>query len=425
VLRDDQRVVVSGLGIVAPGATGVSAFRELLMSGTSAVQRDVRLAELGFNCRVSGQCQLSPQVLSRALSELEQRRIPSLGLRFARVAGHEALVSSGLKLDLAQPDPRRSVVFGGAIPGIDVMRDAFALTDAGRAKKLGSAAVEMQMPSTAAAHLAAKLSAGGQVTCNSAACATGTEALSLGLERIRHDQADVVLVGSTEAESPHLWAGFDALRVLTSTHNNEPTRASRPLSKSASGFVPAAGAGALVLERMSHAQARGAHIWCEILGAKSNCGAQLQGGSMTAQNSAAALRCIELSCADADVEPRDVDAISGHLTATQADAREVTYWADALGRRGRAFPLLNAPKSIWGHALTASGSLELVACVLQLCEGFLHASLNCPDLHPGVSDVIDPSCIVRELVRPERLRILAKASFGFGDLNACAILRKL
>lgn len=425
MLNPEHRVVVTGIGVVAPGATGVAALRELLWSGRSAVQADPRLSELNFNCRVSGQCALSPVELKAALSELEQRRIQSRGLQFARVAGNEALVSSGLPLDLSKPDPRRSVVFGGAIPGIDVMRDAFALTDAGRSKKLGSTAVEVQMPSTAAAHLAGKFRAGGQVTCNSAACATGTEALFIGVERIRNGRADAVLVGSTEAESPHLWAGFDALRVLCSGHNGDPTRASRPLSRSADGFVPAAGAGALVIERMSLALARGANVWCEVLGVAANCGAQMEGGSMTAQNPSAARKCIEQACADGHVSPEQIDAISGHLTATHADAKEVGYWADALDRRGSQFPWLNAPKSIWGHALTASGALELVACAVQLQAGFLHASLNCEDLHPDVAALIDPTRVVRQRLHPDRLGMLAKASFGFGDVNACAILQRV
>src|SRR5690606_30505695 len=145
---------------------------------------DPRLENLNFNCRVSGQCELDVKTLSNALCALEQRRLTSTGIRFALIAGHEALVSSGLQCATDGADPRRSVVFGGSVPSIDVLRDAFALTDAWNANRLGSTAVELQMPCTPAAHLAARLGAGGQVTCNSAACATGTEALLSGYERI-------------------------------------------------------------------------------------------------------------------------------------------------------------------------------------------------------------------------------------------------
>lgn len=416
-----ERVVITGVGVVAPGATGVLAFEKLLRAGRSSVRRDPRLEQLNFNCHVSGPCVLDATDVSRALTELQQRRLTSSGIRFALLAGQEALTSSGLRLDLGSPHPRRSVVFGGAIPSLDVMRDAFALTDAGKAKKLGSSAIELQMPSTPAAHLAARLQAAGQVTCNSAACATGTEALFMGYQRIQRGDSDVVLVGSTEAESPHLWAGFDALRVLSYKYNAEPERASRPLSASAAGLVPAGGAGALVLERMTDAVKRGAPILCEVLGAAANSGAQAQGGSMTAQNPFATRQCVEAALEHAGIQPSDIDAVSGHLTATQADPAEVACWSDVLQRRGQAFPWLNAPKSIWGHALTASGAIELVACVIQLQRGFLHASLNCEDVHPSIADLIDPRRIVREPTLVP-LRMMAKASFGFGDVNACVLL---
>lgn len=422
MLKLSERVVVTGVGVVAPGATGLAAFERLLKAGRSVVRYDSRLERLNFNCHVSGQCLLDTPTLSGVLSELEQRRLTSTGVRFALVAGHEALAMSGLTRALDVPDVRRSVVFGGAVPGIDMLRDAFALTDAGRVKKLGSTAVELQMPSTPAAHLAARLGAGGQVTCNSAACATGTEALLLGYERIKRGDADVVLVGSTEAESPHLWSGFDALRVLSHKYNDAPERASRPLSASASGLVPAGGAGALVLERMSEALERDVPILAEVLGGHANCGAQLQGGSMTAQNPTAMRRCVHEALVGSGIDPNQLDAISGHLTATQADPFEIAAWADALQRRGEAFPWLNAPKSLWGHALTASGAIELVACVIQLRGGFLHASPNCEDVHPAVADLVDARRIIRETYEPRRLQTMAKANFGFGDVNACVLL---
>lgn len=424
MLTNRDRVAITGLGVVTPGATGLPAFEALLRAGRSSVAFDPRLEALQFSCRVSGQCHLTSDDLARALTPLEQRRLTSSGLRFALLAGEEALQMSGLPRGLTEPDVRRSVVFGGSIPSMDVLRDAFALTDAGKVRKLGSSTVELQMPSTPAAHLAARFGAGGAVTSNAAACATGTEALILGYQRILRDEADVVLVGSTEAESPHLWAGFDALRVLSHKYNTDPERASRPLSASANGFVPAGGAAALVLERWSSAVARGAPIWCEVLGGTVNCGAQLQGGSLTAQNPNAARRCVRDALLHAGVQPSDVDAISGHLTATAADPAEVACWSDVLERRGDTFPLLNAPKSLWGHALSASGAIEVVACAVQLRQGFLHASLNCEDLHPAVLDRVNPANVVRHPTVPARLRVIAKSSFGFGDVNACALLRQ-
>ncbi len=419
---DDDKVVVTGVGVVAPGASDLSSFRVMLREGRSGITADAELAGLGFSCRVSGRSHLHSEQLEQELSPLERRRLTAAGMRFALVAGREAVRCSGLSVGLAQPDVRRSVVFGAGVPGIDVLSTAFQHVDAGRCKRLGSATIEMQMPSSPASLLAAHLGAGGQVTSNAAACATGVEALITGWQRIRAGQADVVLVGSTETEGAHLWGAFESLRVLSSSFNHAPAHASRPLSATAAGFVPASGAAALVLERKSHALARGAVIWCEVLGGAANCGAQTQGGSMTAQNPAAVRDCLRAALHAAGREPTDVDAISGHLTATGADSAEIGNWARALDRRGSSFPWLNAPKSLWGHALSASGAIELVACALQLAEGFMHPSLNAEDLHPAVSDIVDPGRVVRQAFHPTRLDVMAKASFGFGDVNACAIL---
>jgi 3-oxoacyl-(acyl-carrier-protein) synthase len=281
----------------------------------------------------------------------------------------------------------------------------------------------MQMPSSATAILAARLGAGGQATSVASACASGAEAVFTGLDRIRRGLCDVVLVGSTEAEGPHIWGAFDSLRVLTRASNDNPEAASRPMSARASGFVPASGAGALLLESKEHAERRGAKIYCELLGGHVNCGARRNGGTMTAPNQLAMRLCVREALRHARITPAQVDLISGHLTATAGDPNEINAWSDALERKGRNFPLINAPKSLFGHALSGSGSIELVACALQLDDGFVHPSINCEDLHPQILETIAPECVVREL-RSTRTTTIAKASFGFGDVNACVVLHK-
>src|SRR5262249_44703880 len=154
----------------------------------------------------------------------------------------------------------------------------------------------------------------------------------MGLERIRSGQADRMVCGGSEGVSPHIWSGFDAMRVLTRASNEAPERASRPMSASAAGFVPAAGAGVLVLESLESALARGARIRAEVLGGAVNCGGHRGGGSMTAPNPAGVRRCVRAALHDAAVAPVDVDAVNGHLTATVADAAEVQAWALALER---------------------------------------------------------------------------------------------
>jgi len=194
------------------------------------------------------------------------------------------------------------------------------------------------------------------------------------------------------------------------------------MSASAGGFVPAAGAGVLHLESLESAERRGARIHAEVLGGALNCGGQRQGGSMTAPNREGVRRCVRAALADAGVAPREVDAISGHLTATGADPNEVEAWAAALEAGPAELPPITATKSMIGHALGAAGAIESVACVLMLRGGYLHASRNCEDVHPRVEPFA--ASIPHETRPMPGLTTLAKASFGFGDVNACIVFRR-
>src|SRR5262249_1838534 len=159
---------------------------------------------------------------------------------------------------------------------------------------------------------------------------------------------------------------------------------------------------------------RGARIYAEVLSAEVNCGGHRMGGSMTAPNSTSVVRCVRSAIESAGISADEVDAINGHLTATMADPIEVRNWSNALNRGPESFPPISSTKSIIGHCLGAAGGIELVASVVQLHKGFVHGSLNCEDLHTD----IEP--FARSIVHTTRnvpLKILAKASFGFGDVN--------
>jgi len=296
------------------------------------------------------------------------------------------------------------------------------LTDAGKLRRLGSTAVEQVMASGISARISGQLALGNQVTTNSSACSTGTEAIAMGAERIRAGLATRMLCGGAEAASHYIWAGFDAMRVLCRDFNDEPQAASRPMSASAGGFVPGSGAGVVMLESLESARERGARIRAELLGAAVNCGGHRTGGSMTAPNPEGVVRCVQGAIADAGVQPAEVDLISGHLTATGADPKEIASWTKALGREPADFPTVLSTKSLVGHALGAAGALESVACVLMLEGGYAHPSINCEDLHPEIA-AYDPS-VPHRLREMPGLRTVVKAGFGFGDVNACLVLRR-
>ena len=313
-------------------------------------------------------------------------------------------------------------IIGTGIGGVDTVGDfVVPRVNEGKVRRLGSSVVEQTMASSVSAIIGGLLALGGQVTTNSSACTTGTEAIVDAFHKIRDGRAVRVLAGGAEGSSHYIWAGFDAMRVLARQSNDRPEAASRPMSATAAGFVPSSGAGLLMVESLSSAQARGARVHAEILGGHVNCGGQRGGGSMTAPNPEGARRCVLAALAEAGIGPDAVDAINGHLTATMADTLEIGTWQRALGRRPERFPWINSTKSLVGHGLGAAGGIEAVACVLQLSRGFIHGSINCEDLHPDLEPIAASIPHATIEVSP---KVLAKASFGFGDVNGCLILKR-
>lgn len=419
------RVVVTGTGVVAPNAVGVAAFEKALREGQSGLRAIEGLDARGFACQVAGVPQ-GVDALAEATFASDLLLAMNASHRYAALAALEAWTDAGLPRPDASDDRvdwDSGAILGTGIGGMDTIATRVVpLTNAGKLRRLGSTAVEQSMASGISARVGGLLGLGNQVTTNSSACATGTEAILEGVQRIRNGLAQRMLCGGVEGESLYSWAGFDAMRVTARGWNAEPERASRPLSASACGFVPAAGAGVLLLESLDSARMRGATIHAEVLGGAVNCGGQRGGGSMTAPNPEGVARCIRAAFDDAGIAPGDVDAINGHLTATAADPREVRAWAAALGCAPALLPPLTATKSLVGHALGAAGGIEAVACVLMLERGFLHASRNCEDLHPELEAFA--GSIVREARDLPGLRTLAKASFGFGDVNACLVFQQ-
>jgi 3-oxoacyl-(acyl-carrier-protein) synthase len=230
--------------------------------------------------------------------------------------------------------------------------------DSGKVRRMGSTMVEQTMASSISAKLSGLLALGNQVSSNSSACSTGTEAIHDGYLRIKNGLAEKMLTGGSETSSPYVWGGFDAMRVLNDGHNETPTKASRPMSQSAGGFIPGSGCGILLLESLESAKERGARIYAEILSAYVNCGGHRNGGSMTAPNRDSVQRCIRTAIKMAGIKAGDVDLINGHLTATMADPIEVRNWSEALERGPDTFPMINSTKSIIGHCLGAAGSVE-------------------------------------------------------------------
>ena len=419
-----RRVVVTGLGVIAPNGHGLKQFENALKLGQSGIRKIEALEQANFRCQVGGVPQSVDALLHSYFSD-EDLLAMNEAMIYAAIAAIDAWRDAGLEVparDCDQVHWETGCVLGSGLSGMDTVGNILVpKINAGKVRRMGSTLVEQTMSSCVSAKLSGLLALGNQVTSNSSACNTGTEAIHDAYLRIGLGLADRMLAGGTESSSLYIWGGFDAMRVLNDQMNESPDKASRPMSASAGGFIPGAGSGVLVLEDLECAQARGARIYAEILSAAVNCGGQRQGGSMTAPNSNSVQKCIRQAVEMAGIKPGQIDAINGHLTATMGDVFEVNNWAIALERKADKLPLINSTKSMIGHCLGAAGSIEAVASILQLQGGFVHASINCEDLHPELA-AFEPS-IVRK-TRSADLNIIAKSSFGFGDVNGCLIFKK-
>lgn len=421
----NNRVVITGMGVVAPNGVGIAGFTQAIKNGFSGIRFFPQLKELNFSCCIGGIPTVPDELKAQYLSPLQLKNLNSPGILYGCIAGIDAWKAAGLPVtENGDADWDSGTVFGTGSSSVEKLRESFYKVDAGQVKTLGSSTVPQTMASGISAYLGGILGLGNLVTTNSSACCTGTEAILMGFERIQSGKAKRMLVGGCADAGPYIWGGFDAMKVMTYKHNDTPEKASRPMSATASGFVPGSGAGALLLESLESATARKATIYAEVLGGAMNAGGQRGGGTMTAASQEGVQRCIKDAVANAGIQPDAIDLINGHLTATAKDAAEINNWSIALNRKGKAFPYIHALKGMTGHCLGAAGAIESIAAVLGLQEGFIFPSINCEDIHPDIASRIDTEKIVRKLVETNKLQVVAKASFGFGDINCCIIFKK-
>ncbi|MEZ4801462.1 MAG: beta-ketoacyl-[acyl-carrier-protein] synthase family protein [Gelidibacter sp.] len=418
-----KRVVITGMGIVSPNGVGLEAFTDAIKSGTSGITFQQDLMDANFSCCIGGIPQISEDKKLEYLTPLQLKGFNSSGILYGCIAGIDAWKDAGFEVSNdSKVDYDSGTIFGTGTSGVEKFRESIYKVDSGDIRRLGSTVIVQTMASGISAYLGGILGLGNQVTTNSSACTTGTESIILGYERIVSGKAKRMLVGSCSDSGLYVWGGFDAMKVITFKHNDSPEQGSRPMSASASGFVPGSGAGAMVLETLESALERKATIYAEVLGGHINSGGQRNGGTLTAPNAEAVKRCIREAIQNSGIDAQDIDTINGHLTATSKDSLEIENWAEALGRKGSDFPYINSLKSMVGHGLAASGSIESVATILQLKEQFLFPNINCEDVHPDILELIDEGKILKKLTY-RKMKIAAKASFGFGDVNACVIFK--
>ena len=429
-----KRIVVTGVGAVAPNGLGMKDYGAALRAGKSGISFHQELADLKFASQIGGKPPVGPDEAEALIPGADLAKLNE-AMVYSTMAAVEAARMSGVAVDLKKGyaetpvDWETGAIIGCGIGGMDTMFEELGPVMAEAAEQepgmgcrpMGTDIVPKIMESSVSVSVGKFLGLGGQTTTNSSACNTGTEAIFEAFKHMQLGYAESMYAGGAEGTHYGTWSGFDAMRdVLCSKFNEMPEKGCQPMGAGACGFVPAGGAGILRLETLEHAQKRGAKILVELVAAYCNSGGQRDGGTMTFPNPDGVARCIRQVLKDSGVDPKRLSLINGHLTSTGADPREVASWIKALELPLDKFPLIQSTKSMIGHTLGAAGALESAAVVDQLVHGYVHPSINSEDVHPliPVGNSIPHAMVKKEL------EYVIKASFGFGDVNGCLLFKR-
>ena len=408
-----KRVVITGIGCISPLGLNVQETWSALLEGRSGAgpitHFDASQHKTRFAAEVKG---FDPVAL---FGQREARKMDRF-TQFAVAAAQEAIDGAGLTINENNRD-RIGVLIGTGIGGINTILEAYDTMKTRGVDRVSPFLVPMMISDSAAGVLAIRTGARGPNMALATACATGTNALGEAAEMIRRGAADIMLVGSSEAAIASLaMAGLNVMTAL-STRNDEPQRASRPFDKDRDGFLMGEGAGMLVLESLESAQARGARALCEFVGYGASDDAYHI--SAPAENGAGAAISMQLALEDAGLAPEDIGYINAHGTSTQLnDKSETAAIKKVFGEQAYSVPI-SSTKSMTGHLLGASGSLEAVICTKVLNEGMIPPTIN--------YETPDPACdldYVPNKPRAAQPKYVMSNSFGFGGHNATLIVSR-
>jgi 3-oxoacyl-[acyl-carrier-protein] synthase II len=408
-VRQDRRVVVTGIGVVTPFGDDLRVFWSSLLAGRSCIGKLDRLDTADFPVHIGGQvAEVRP---TRFLPELLIRRndlFTNIGLH----AGGLALESSGLGAEAKEKRPV-SVVVGSAFGAMQGLQQVYDSYFSQGWRKMHPLAVPRNMFNSLSSNLSIHYKLGGSQFTVAAACASGAVAIGEAFRRIRHGEDDVVLTGGADAPiCGSVLGGWANLRLLS--RNPTPERACRPFDSARDGLVISEGAAMLVLEESEHARQRGARCFGEIAGY----GTSSDASHLTAPDSGGQAEAIHQALQSAGMSPDDVDHVNAHGTSTKLnDETETRALHLALGAHAERIPI-TANKSMLGHTMGASGPLEVVATLLTIRDGLIPPTIN--------YETPDPSCnldYVPNQARKHGVRVVLKNSFAFGGENAVLVLR--
>lgn len=419
-----RRVVVTGMGAITPVGKDIEAMWQVLRTGGSGIGRISHFDASKFPTRIAAE--VKDFDLSRYVDDPQKYAFSGRNITFAIAAATEAVRHSGLLA--TQIDPTRFGVYLGAGEGQqdfpvfmklisearkDGTIDLEHFTRAGL-RELNPVFEMEQEPNMPAGHLAALFNAQGPNLNCLTACAASSQAIGEATEIIRRGDADVMLSGGAHSMiHPFGVTGFNLLTAL-STHNDEPTRASRPFDKNRDGFVLGEGAGMIILEELEHAKARGAHICGEIVGYGSTADAFRI--TDTHPEGRGAVSCIRMALRDAGLNTDQIDYINAHGTSTDVNDRvETMAIRQALGNDAYQTPV-SSIKSMMGHLIAAAGSVEAITCLLTIRDDVIPPTMN--------YETPDPECdldYVPNAAREATVTTALSNSFGFGGQNISLI----
>ena len=408
-----RRVVVTGLGIISPIGNSVSEAWSACLAGKPGITRITRFDPSRLACQIAGE--VKGFDVAPYMSPKEARRM-DLFIHYGMAAGLQAWRDCGLAIDQANAE-RVGVNFGSGIGGLPLIESMHDELEKNGPRRISPFFIPGSIINMIAGLLSIETGAKGPNLAMVTACTTSTHCIGEAAKSIRYGEVDVMIAGGAEAVVDELAiGGFAAARAL-STRNDDPAAASRPWDKERDGFVLGEGAGAVVLEEYEHAKARGANIYCEVLGY----GVSADAFHMTAppEDGDGAYRAMRNALKDAAIDPGTVDYINAHGTSTPlGDVAETIAVKRALGDHARKVAV-NSTKSMTGHLLGAAGGVEAVFTALALVHQVSPPTINLR--------TADPACdldYVPNEARRMPIRAALSNSFGFGGTNGTLVLAR-
>jgi minimal PKS ketosynthase (KS/KS alpha) len=413
-------VVVTGLGVVAPGGLTAKAFWSRIVEGRTATRRITLFDPSPFRSQVAAECDFEPVVAG--LSARDIRRCDRY-VQFGLAAAAEAVADSGLEFDEELLDAT-GVIMGTAVGGTTALEAEYVvLSDVGRkwlvdAEYSDPFLYQALIPSSLAAEIACRYGTHGPVQVISTGCTSGIDAIGYAHQLVQDGEADVVIAGAADSPlSPVTTASFDAIKATT-PENDDPAHASRPFDRTRAGFVLGEGAAVLILEELSHARARGARIYCESAGyaARSN-GFHMTGLRPDGVEMALAIDAV---IAQARLNPEEISYICAHGSGTkQNDRHETAAFKRSLGQAAYRVPI-SSIKSMIGHSLGAIGAIEMAACALAIDNDVVPPTANWAHR--------DPECdldYVPNTARELPVAVTLSVGSGFGGFQSAMLFSKL